>query len=130
MCESSLGRGGAGRQGHYVYIVQTIYLIFIKIKKKKRSLFIPVYVKQSQGARFPSCRPGSRGEGAHGQSKAEVPRDAPVPSRVASALPCSSAVWRGVRGPPHMSLASSPGPIYFWINSWYSADVSGQDLEV
>lgn len=32
--------------------------------------------------------------------------------------------------PPHVSLAGSPGPIYFWINSRYSADVSGQDLEV
>lgn len=95
-----------------MYIVQTIYLIFIKIKKK-RSLFIPVYVKQSQGARFPSCRPESRGEGAHGQSKAEVPWDAPVPSRVASALPCSSAVWRGVRGPPLRILGQQPWAYLF-----------------
>lgn len=52
------------------------------------------------------------------------PAEWPVPSRAAS------AVWRGVHGSPHVSLAGSPGPIYFWINSRYSADVSGQDLEV
>lgn len=113
MCESSLGRGGAGRQGHYVYIVQTIYLIFIKIK---RSLFIPVYVKQSQGARFPSCQPGSRGGGswleqgwdALGCSSALL-----VPSRVADALPCCQCTAEGCPWPPPRVLGRQPWAYLF-----------------
>lgn len=77
------------------------------------------------------------GEGARGRSKAVLPWDAPVPARCPAELSagrCPSllpARSGGVSvGPPNVSLAGSPGPIYFWINSQYSADVSGQDLKV
>lgn len=80
----------------------------------------------------PACQ--GAGEGAHGQSKAEMPWDAPVPTWCPAewSVPFPALVQCGgvSVGPPHVSLASSPGPIYFWINSWYSADVSGQDFEV
>lgn len=116
MCELSLGRAGAGRQGHYVYIVQTIYLIFIKIK---RSLFIPVYVKQSQGVQFPSCWPGSRGGGSwpeQGRAALGCSGARPVPGRALHwPVPFLAAgvERRGVRGPPPRVLGRQPWAYLF-----------------
>lgn len=122
-------RGRTQGQGHYVYIVQTIFLIFIKIKG---SLFIPVYVTQSQA---PVLGPASWGaeEGASshcGWHPTEPPlgmlqhpqgaRQSSLLSSTRSRHSYGYSSWRGASelprvGSPHVSLAGSPGTIYFWI---------------
>lgn len=104
MCESFPRReAAAGRQGHYVYTVQSIYLIFIKIK---RSLFISVCYADAEG------------------------RLLAVPAHI----PCAAPGIRGAPALPHPPITcpwtAAPGLFIFGLNSWYSADVSGQDLGV
>lgn len=103
-CESFPRReAAAGRQGHYVYTVQSIYLIFIKIK---RSLFISVCYADAEG------------------------RLLAVPAHI----PCAAPGIRGAPALPHPPITcpwtAAPGLFIFGLNSWYSADVSGQDLGV
>lgn len=138
-------QGWTQETGHYVYIVQTIYLIFIKIK---RSLFIPVYVMQSQGAQFSVLPAGEQGRGlpAHtARAMPSCPGDAPVPGRAprcpapapgaGAALPRPARRGGGGRAaarwaPPVRSWPAALGLFIFGLNSRYSADVSGWDLEV
>lgn len=95
-CESFLRRkAAAGRQGHYVYTVQTIYLIFIKIK---RSLFISLCYADAERRLL--------------AVPAHIPCAAPCPGRASGErLHCCTP-----SPPPHnVSLDGRPGPIYFWI---------------
>lgn len=95
-CESFLRRkAAAGRQGHYVYTVQTIYLIFIKIK---RSLFISLCYADAERRLL--------------AVPAHIPCAALCPGRASGErLHCCTP-----SPPPHnVSLDGRPGPIYFWI---------------
>lgn len=122
-------RGRTQGQGHYVYIVQTIYLIFIKIKG---SLFIPVYVTQSRGpVRGPAGWGAEEGASSHrGRRPAQPPlgtlqhpqgaRRSSLPTGTRSRRSYGRSSWRGESelprvGPPRVFLAGGPRTIYFWI---------------
>lgn len=109
-CESFLRReAGPRRQGHYVYIVQTIYPIFIKIKGPY------LYLCMLCSRREPGSRPCRGCAGPPGLLRARGVEGASAPPHAA---------------PPTCPWTAAPGLFIFGLNSWYSADVSGRDLGV
>lgn len=112
-CESFLRReAGPRRQGHYVYIVQTIYPIFIKIKGPYLYLCM---LCSRRGPGSQPCRPCRGCAGPPGLLRARGVEGASAPPRAA---------------PPTCPWTAAPGLFIFGLNSWYSADVSGRDLGV